>query len=44
MRFSLFSVNDHYPNLARTVPQLHEQVIRPCEPAERLGFDAFFCL
>src|SRR5258707_8263388 len=43
MRFSLFSVNDHYPTLARTVPQLYQQVIHSCELAERLGFDAFFC-
>jgi alkanesulfonate monooxygenase SsuD/methylene tetrahydromethanopterin reductase-like flavin-dependent oxidoreductase (luciferase family) len=43
MRYSLFSVNDHYPRLARTVPQLYDQVIRSCELAERLGFDTFFC-
>jgi alkanesulfonate monooxygenase SsuD/methylene tetrahydromethanopterin reductase-like flavin-dependent oxidoreductase (luciferase family) len=43
MRYSLFSVNDHYPKLARTVPQLYEQVIHSCELAERLGFDTFFC-
>jgi alkanesulfonate monooxygenase SsuD/methylene tetrahydromethanopterin reductase-like flavin-dependent oxidoreductase (luciferase family) len=43
MRYSLFSVNDHYPRLTRTVPQLYDQVIRSCELAERLGFDTFFC-
>ena len=43
MRYSLFSVNDHYPKLARTVPQLYQQVIHSCELAERLGFDTFFC-
>jgi alkanesulfonate monooxygenase SsuD/methylene tetrahydromethanopterin reductase-like flavin-dependent oxidoreductase (luciferase family) len=43
MRYSVFSVNDHYPRLARTVPQLYDQVIRSCELAERLGFDTFFC-
>ena len=43
MRYSLFSVNDHYPRLLRTVPQLYDQVIRSCELAERLGFDTFFC-
>jgi alkanesulfonate monooxygenase SsuD/methylene tetrahydromethanopterin reductase-like flavin-dependent oxidoreductase (luciferase family) len=43
MRYSIFSVNDHYPRLARTVPQLYDQVIRSCELAERLGFDTFFC-
>src|SRR5947207_5890239 len=43
MRYSLFSVNDHYPRLARTVPQLYQQVMHSCELAERLGFDTFFC-
>src|SRR3989442_505852 len=43
MRYSLFSVNDHYPKLTRTVPQLYQQVIHACELAERLGFDTFFC-
>src|SRR5260221_710174 len=43
MRFSLFSVNDHYSRLERTVPQLYQQVIHSCELAERLGFDTFFC-
>src|SRR5258708_21933553 len=43
MRYSLFSVNDHYPRLARSVPQLYQQVIHSCELAERLGFDTFFC-
>jgi alkanesulfonate monooxygenase SsuD/methylene tetrahydromethanopterin reductase-like flavin-dependent oxidoreductase (luciferase family) len=36
-------VNDHHPRLARTVPQLYAQVMRQCELAERLGYDAFFC-
>ncbi len=43
MRFSLFSVNDHYPQRPRTVPELYGQVIHQCEMAERLGFDTFFC-
>src|SRR5438067_3528439 len=43
MRYSLFSVNDHYPKLTRTVPQLYRQVIHSCELAERLGFATFFC-
>src|SRR2546423_13794473 len=43
MRYSLFSVNDHYPRLARTVPQLYQQVMHSCELAERLGYDTFFC-
>jgi len=43
MRYSLFSVNDHYPRLPRTVPQLYDQVLHSCELAERLGYDTFFC-
>jgi len=43
MRYSIFSVNDHHPRLARTVPELYSQVIAQCELAERLGYDTFFC-
>jgi alkanesulfonate monooxygenase SsuD/methylene tetrahydromethanopterin reductase-like flavin-dependent oxidoreductase (luciferase family) len=43
LRYSLFSVNDHHPSLARTVPQLYAQVMRQCELAETLGYDTFFC-
>jgi alkanesulfonate monooxygenase SsuD/methylene tetrahydromethanopterin reductase-like flavin-dependent oxidoreductase (luciferase family) len=43
MRYSLFSVNDHYPKLPRSVPQLYAQVMRHCELAESLGYDTFFC-
>ena len=43
MRYSIFSVNDHYPRLPRTVPQLYEQVMAQCELAEALGYDTFFC-
>jgi alkanesulfonate monooxygenase SsuD/methylene tetrahydromethanopterin reductase-like flavin-dependent oxidoreductase (luciferase family) len=43
MRYSIFSVNDHHPRLARTVPQLYGQVMRQCEVAESLGYDTFFC-
>ena len=43
MRYSIFSVNDHHPRLARTVPQLYSQVMRQCELAEALGYDTFFC-
>jgi len=39
MRYSIFSVNDHHPRLARTVPQLYEQVMRQCELSETLGYD-----
>lgn len=43
MRASIFSVNDHHPRLARTVPELYAQVMAQCELAERLGYDTFFC-
>jgi len=43
MRYSIFSVNDHHPRLARTVPQLYRQVMRQCELSEELGYDTFFC-
>lgn len=43
MRYSIFSVNDHHPRLARTVPQLYAQLMRQCELAEALGYDTFFC-
>jgi alkanesulfonate monooxygenase SsuD/methylene tetrahydromethanopterin reductase-like flavin-dependent oxidoreductase (luciferase family) len=43
MRYSIFSVNDHYPRLPRTVPELYAQVMRHCELAEGLGYDTFFC-
>ena len=43
MRYSVFSVNDHHPSLARTVPQLYAHVMRQCELAETLGYDSFFC-
>ena len=43
LRYSLFSVNDHYPTKPRTVPQLYEQVMQHCSLAEGLGYDTFFC-
>ena len=43
MRYSVFSVNDHHPRLARTLPELYGQVMRQCELAETLGYDTFFC-
>jgi len=43
VRYSVFSVNDHHPRLARTLPQLYRQVMRQCELAEGLGYDTFFC-
>ena len=42
MRLSIFSVQDHYPASARTLPQLYGQVIAQAELADRLGYDTFF--
>jgi len=42
MKLSLFSVNDHYPDKGRTVPQLYEEVIRQAELGEALGYEVFF--
>ena len=41
MRYSLFSVQDHYPDRPRTVPRLYDEVIELAERADRLGFDSF---
>lgn len=43
LRYSIFSVNDHHPRLARTVPQFYAQVMKQCELSETLGYDTFFC-
>ena len=42
MKLSLFSVQDHYPDGARTVPQFYKQVIDQAVLAEKLGSAAFF--
>ena len=42
MRLSIFSVQDHYPDRARTLPQLYEQIIAQAVLAEQLGYDTFF--
>jgi alkanesulfonate monooxygenase SsuD/methylene tetrahydromethanopterin reductase-like flavin-dependent oxidoreductase (luciferase family) len=41
MRISIFSVQDHHPRFARTVPQLYEEVAVQCALAETLGYDTF---
>jgi alkanesulfonate monooxygenase SsuD/methylene tetrahydromethanopterin reductase-like flavin-dependent oxidoreductase (luciferase family) len=42
LRLSIFSVQDHYPDRARTLPQLYQQIIAQAELAEQLGYDTFF--
>ena len=40
MRFSLFSVLDHYAEESPTLPILYTQLLEQIVEAERLGFDA----
>jgi alkanesulfonate monooxygenase SsuD/methylene tetrahydromethanopterin reductase-like flavin-dependent oxidoreductase (luciferase family) len=42
MRYSIFSVQDHYPHEARTVAELYRQVLDQAVLAEELGYDTFF--
>lgn len=42
VRYSLFSVQDHYPDLPRTIPELYDQVLAQCRLAEGRGYDTFF--
>ena len=41
-RYSVFSVQDHYPWKERTVPELYQQVVAQAELAEELGYDTFY--
>jgi alkanesulfonate monooxygenase SsuD/methylene tetrahydromethanopterin reductase-like flavin-dependent oxidoreductase (luciferase family) len=43
MRYSVFSVNDHHPDLPRSIAQLYAQVMQQCDLGEALGYDTFFC-
>lgn len=36
MRYSIFSVQDHYPSHTRTVPELYGQVIEQARLADEL--------
>src|SRR5215218_2474931 len=42
MRYSIFSVQDHYPGRGRSVPELYQQILAQGELAESLGYDTFF--
>jgi len=42
MKLSIFSVQDHYPSSARTVPQLYGEIIAQAELADKLGYDTFW--
>ena len=42
MRYSIFSVMDHYPGRPRTVPDYYAQLFRTTAAAEQLGYDTAF--
>ena len=42
MRFSIFSVQDHYPAKPRTVAALYDELLAQAEHADALGYDTFF--
>ncbi len=42
MRISIFTVLDHHPDRARSLPQLYAQVTEQAVLAERLGYDTFY--
>jgi alkanesulfonate monooxygenase SsuD/methylene tetrahydromethanopterin reductase-like flavin-dependent oxidoreductase (luciferase family) len=42
VRMSIFSVQDHHPAYARTVPELYEEILKQAEAADRLGYDTFW--
>lgn len=42
LRLSFFTVQDHYPGRARSVPDLYRSVLALADEAETLGYDTFF--
>jgi alkanesulfonate monooxygenase SsuD/methylene tetrahydromethanopterin reductase-like flavin-dependent oxidoreductase (luciferase family) len=42
LRLSIFSVQDHYPDRARSVADFYGETIAQAELADRLGYDTFF--
>jgi len=42
MRYSIFSVTDHYPQEPRTIREYYRQILDEIELAEELGFSAYF--
>jgi alkanesulfonate monooxygenase SsuD/methylene tetrahydromethanopterin reductase-like flavin-dependent oxidoreductase (luciferase family) len=42
LRYSVFSVHDHYPDLPRSVADLYAEAADQCVLAEKLGYDGFF--
>lgn len=42
MKLSVFTVMDHHPAMARTVPELYAQTMREAELADALGYETFY--
>lgn len=42
MRFGIFSVADHYPELERSLPQFYQELLEQGQLADRLGFHSFW--
>lgn len=42
VKFSIFSVTDHYPQGPRTIREYYSQILDEIELAEELGFSAYF--
>ena len=42
LKFSLFSVQDHHPTLARTITQFYQETMTQAVLADELGFDTLF--
>lgn len=42
MRYSILSIQDHYPGRGRSVPELYGELLAQAEHADALGYDTFF--
>ncbi|WP_353146013.1 LLM class flavin-dependent oxidoreductase [Chryseobacterium sp.] len=42
MHYSIFSVQDHYPTLQRSLPEFYQQLMEQGVLADQLGYDTFF--
>ncbi len=41
-RYSIFTVQDHYPDMPRSLPELYHEAVEQCRLADELGYDTFF--
>ena len=42
MKYSIFAVQDHYPDRERSIARYYEEMLAQCVLAEELGYDTFF--